>query len=112
MKCKSTYWNWWHLLFQINFITQKLSNITSEWQYSISEFLADFHDEYHEVVFEYNTSYNGLTYYLQLFRETGSVGPKTGSGGPSKRMYVYTVENIEAIQHIDENSKTSNSVML
>lgn len=66
-------------------------------QYSISECNADFLEsmldfleEHHELVFDYNIFYNVLTKSVQLFRETVSVGQKTGSGRVAK----CTSENI------------------
>lgn len=82
--------------------------VNGEWQYSISECMADFREEHPELMFDYNGFYNVLTNSVQLFRETGSVSRKTGSGRPSKR----TDANIEAVRHvINENPSTSISVM-
>lgn len=47
--------------------------------------MADFSEEYLELVFDCNALHKALRNSLQLFRKTGSVGKKTGCWRTSKR---------------------------
>lgn len=65
--------------------------------------MADLHEKYPEVVFDYNASDNALRNSLQSFRGIGSVGKRNESGRLSK----CTPGNIIQRHVIDGNPNTS-----
>lgn len=82
--------------------------INGEWQYSLHDCMTDFREEYPDLVFNYNYFRDVVTKSVQLFRESGSVARKSGSGPPLRR----TEATIEAARQImDEQPKTSIRVL-
>lgn len=73
------------------------------WSYSIQECYQEFSAEFPELALQYDKFRKALDHSVKLFRETGSVNRKEGSGRPKKR----THEEIENVREIIENAPTT-----
>jgi hypothetical protein len=78
--------------------------IDGEWQYSIEACFEEFRLQFPDAALTYNIFHHNLTQCIQIFRETGSVDRKKGSGRPTKR----TEEAIANVRQVmDEVPRTS-----
>ncbi|RZB40389.1 HTH 29 domain containing protein, partial [Asbolus verrucosus] len=78
--------------------------INDEWSYSIQDCLEEFRVEFPTVAVDYKQFRECLNYSVKLFRETGSIKRKDGSGRSKKR----TPEIVDEVEVIMENQpKTS-----
>ncbi|RZC34442.1 hypothetical protein BDFB_013604, partial [Asbolus verrucosus] len=68
------------------------------WTFSVQNCMKEFRTEFPEVVV-YRQFQETVSRCIKVFRETGSVTRKKGSGRPSKR----TDETINAVEEIMEN---------
>lgn len=74
------------------------SKINGEWVYSIRDAYQDFALEFPDIAIPYDHFCTSIRRFVQLFRETGSVDRKKGSGRPSIR----SEENVEAVRQLVE----------
>lgn len=72
---------------------ERLAN--GEWSYSLHRCAEEFRERFPDVQIPYNELRHQINRSVDGFRETGSVGRKTGSGRPTKR----TADNIEDLSH-------------
>jgi len=77
--------------------------VDDTWTYSIPAALAEFHQKYPGLAVQYKLFADTLQHSVRLFRETGSVTRKIGSGRPTK----CTDENMEIIRNIITDTPTS-----
>lgn len=78
--------------------------VGGEWQYSARDCYDEFQQEYPNLALPFDDFRQYLRRYVELFRETGSILRKEGSGRPKKR----TGEAIEQVrQIINEAPRTS-----
>lgn len=74
------------------------------WQYSVPDCFQDFRNEFPEIIMEFKHFQTVVARCLNVFRETGSVLRREGSGHVSKR----TPEVVEAVrQVVTDQPKTS-----
>jgi hypothetical protein len=66
--------------------------IDGEWQYSIEACFEEFRLQFPDAALTYNIFHHNLTECIQIFRETGSVDRKKGSGRPT------TLQTLNMIQ--------------
>lgn len=78
-------------------------NVDGVWRYSIPVCIAAFAEEYPQVPINYKHFYDALMDSVNIFRETGSVTRREGSGRPPLR----TPENIENVRQIVTNAPTT-----
>jgi transposase len=74
--------------------------IDGEWQYSIEACFEEFRLQFPDAALTYNIFHHNLTQCIQIFRETGSVDRKKGSGRPTKR----TEEAIANVRQVMEEA--------
>ncbi|CAH1378430.1 unnamed protein product, partial [Tenebrio molitor] len=75
-----------------------------QWIYSTRNAFEDFQETFPEVIVHFDTFSRKVHHLVHLYRETGSVGRKEGSGRPKVR----NEENIETVrQVIEEQPNTS-----
>ncbi|CAH1372399.1 unnamed protein product, partial [Tenebrio molitor] len=74
--------------------------IDDEWQYSIEACFEEFRLQFPDAALTYNIFHHNLTQCIQIFRETGSVDRKKGSGRPTKR----TEEAIANVRQVMEEA--------
>jgi hypothetical protein len=78
--------------------------VEGNWKYSILECMTEFQERFPNIAVEYKEFRDTLQNTVALFRETGSVSRKKGSGPPKKR----NAEKIEEVrQIINEAPQTS-----
>jgi hypothetical protein len=78
--------------------------IDGQWIYSTRNAFEDFQETFPEVIVHFDTFSRKVHHLVHLYRETGSVGSKEGSGRPKVR----NEENIETVrQVIEEQPNTS-----
>lgn len=78
--------------------------VEGAWHYSIQDCLEEFRAEFPAVAVDYDRFRTTLNHCVRLFRETGSICRKDGSGRPRQR----TAEAIENVrQVIEDNPRTS-----
>jgi hypothetical protein len=78
--------------------------IDGQWIYSTRNAFEDFQETFPEVIVHFDTFSRKVHHLVHLYRETGSVGRKEGSGRPKVR----NEENIETVrQVIEEQPNTS-----
>ena len=70
--------------------------INHEWLYEGRPCFLEFREEFPDAVAVEATFVNALRYVVKLFRDTGSVGRKSGSGRPTKRT-LETVDNVRKL---------------
>lgn len=89
-----------HKSFMVESYFRSGRRVEGVWQYSIQESFEEFRQEFPNLVLPYNTFRCSLKHCIELFRETGSVLRKEGSGRPKKR----TEEVIENVRQIMEDA--------
>lgn len=77
--------------------------VNGEKQFSIRECITAFQEKFPEAAVVYKQFVNILNHCVKIFRETGCVTRKEGSGATKKR----TAENIDAVQQIITNEPTT-----
>lgn len=93
-----------HKIFMVEAYFRSGHRVEGVWQYSIHDCFEEFRQEFPNLVLPYNTFRCSLNHCIQLFRETGSVLRKKGSGRPTER----TEEVIENVRQImEEDPRTS-----
>ncbi|RZC33770.1 hypothetical protein BDFB_014795, partial [Asbolus verrucosus] len=71
--------------------------VEGEWQYSVSDCLEEFRNEFSNLAVDENSFRCTLRRVVQVFRDTGSVGRKEGTGLTTKRTPEFT-ENVRQIE--------------
>lgn len=89
--------------FMIECYFRNGTKVNGIWAYSIQSCLEEYRAEFPDVVVDYKLFQDTLNRCVKLFRETGSVSRKTGSGRPLKR----TAETVDAAREIMENAPTT-----
>lgn len=74
-------------------------HINGEWVYSTRDAFEDFREEFPDIVVHFDSFNRTVHYIAKVFRETGSVNRKEGSGRPTVRTDV----NIETVRQIIED---------
>jgi hypothetical protein len=72
--------------------------IDGQWIYSTRNAFEDFQETFPEVIVHFDTFSRKVHHLVHLYRETGSVGRKEGSGRPKVR----NEENIETVRQVIE----------
>jgi hypothetical protein len=73
--------------------------INGEWLYSTRDAFEDFRENFPDVVVHYDTFSRALRHIVDIYRETGSVTRKAGSGRPRVR----NEENVKAVRAVIED---------
>lgn len=89
-----------HRRFMVESYFRNGRRVDGAWNYSIHDCLEEFRAEFPAVVIDYDLFRNTLNYCVRLFRETGSICRKEGSGRPLQR----TPEAIENVRQVIENA--------
>ncbi|RZC42140.1 hypothetical protein BDFB_014303, partial [Asbolus verrucosus] len=85
-----------HKTFMIESYFRNGRKVEGEWQYSVSDCLEEFRNEFPNLAVDENSFRCTLRRVVQVFRDTGSVGRKEGTGLTTKRTPELT-ENVRQI---------------
>lgn len=87
--------------FMIESYFRNGSRVNGAWTYSVPLCLEEFRLQFPHIALEYQQFRDSLSHAVAVFRETGSLGRKAGSGRPSKR----TPQVVEEVEGIIDNDQ-------
>lgn len=89
-----------HKTFMIETYFRNGRKVDGQWLYSLGNCLEEFQNEFPNLEFDYDSFQHTVKHCVKVFRETGSVKRKEGSGRPKKR----TVELVNNVRDIMDNA--------